>query len=233
MVTDGEIERIAGIRQVSSFYRNFGGEDVVVRPKDLDRPPFKIEVLLNKDGKAVFPPKAPVHEGDLVERVDPRGGVIEYSIDRYEFSKDPFGRGNDHWDAYLIEKRHVNRHFAQPNIVVNGGVNQFAVGDGNALHLTNQTAAFPGVVASLEQIRGGVPRAELSPDQLIEIDDALDDAARIAAESDKPNSVKRALHGVKGVLGDVADSARDGAMSAVKVWAAAAIAVITKQITGL
>ncbi|WP_143736357.1 hypothetical protein [Plantibacter flavus] len=232
MATDSEIERVPGIRDVSGFFENFEGEEVVVRPKDSRRPPFKIEVLFT-DRVAVFSPKAPAQEGDLVERDDPRGGVIEYLIDRYEFNKDPFGDGDDHWSAHLVEKRHVDRRFAQPSIVVNGGVNQFAVGDRNSLRLTNQMAAFPDVVASIEEIRGGIPRDVLAPAQLAEVDDALEDAARVATESDKPHAVKRALHGVNGVLGEVVDSARGGAMSGVKTWAAAATALIINQISGL
>lgn len=233
MVSDEDLVRIPGIREVSSFFRNFGGEDVVIRPANTGAPAFKIEVLLNGDGKAVFPPAAPVHEGDLVERSDPRGGVIEYSVQRYEFSKDPFGHGNDHWNAYLVEKRHVARDFAQPNIVVKGGVNQFAVGDRNSLQMTNQTVAFPEVVASLEEIRRGIPRDALSTDRVEEIDEAIDEAARVAADSDKPRTVKRALHAVNGVLGEVAESVRGGAVGAVKAWATAAMALLLKHLTGL
>lgn len=36
--------------------------------------------------KAIFPPKAAVREGAIVERPDPRGGLIEYVVSRYEFS---------------------------------------------------------------------------------------------------------------------------------------------------
>lgn len=232
MTTGDEVQRIPGIRQVSSFFGNFGGEDVVVRPASADRPVFKIEVLLT-EGKAVFPPTAPAHEGDVVEREDPRGGVIEYLIERYEFSKDPFGTGNDHWNAHLVEERHVARPFAQPSIVVNGGVNQFAVGDGNSLQLTNQSASFPDVLTSLQDIRRSIPSDALSSNQLEEVVDALDDAARIAGESDKPTAVKRALHGVGGVIDEVASSAQGGAKDAIKVWAAAATALILKQISGL
>lgn len=233
MTSDDELRRVPGIRAVSSFYRNFGGEDVVVRPADPDEPAFRIEVLLNSDGKAVFPPSAPAREGDVVEREDPRGGVIEYAIDRYQFSKDPFSHGNDHWDAHLVERRHVARRFAEPHIVVHGGVNQFAVGDGNALQLTNQVANFPTVVSALSEIRNTMPREALGPGELEEIEEALADATAVAHEAEKPSTVKRALHGVNGVIGDLAGSAKSGAADGVKAWAAAATAMLLGHIAGL
>lgn len=232
MSTDHELRREPGIRAVSSFFGHFDGEDVVVRPADPAEPAFTIEVLL-MDGEATFPPAAPVHEGDLVERKDPRGGVIEYTIARYDFSKDPFGHGNDHWKAQLVERRHVARHFAEPHIVVNGGVNQFAVGDGNTLQLTNQTAHYPDVASALSEIRNTIPREALKAGELEEIEEALTDAVTTAREAEKPSAVKRALHGVNGVIGDLAGSAKSGAADSVKAWAAAATAVLLSHIAGL
>ncbi|MBT1584127.1 hypothetical protein [Curtobacterium flaccumfaciens] len=233
MASNDELRRIPGIRAVSSFYSNFGGEDVVVRPSKPGEPAFRIEVLLNSDGKAIFPPAAPVHEGDLVEREDPRGGVIEYTIDQYQFSKDPFSGGNDHWDAHLVENRHVARRFAEPHILIQGGVNQFAVGDGNTLQFVNQAAAFPDVVNALGEIRDSMPRKDLTSDQVAEIDDALKDAAAVAGGAVKPSVLKRALHGVNGVLGDVAHSVKDGGADGVKAWVAAATAMLLSQIASL
>lgn len=232
MSSDDELRREPGIRAVSDFFGHFGGEDVVVRPADTDGTAFTIEVLLT-EGKATFPPAAPVHEGDVVERADPRGGVIEYRIDRYEFSKDPFDRGNDHWVARLVENRHVARRFAEPHIVVHGGVNQFAVGDGNSLKLTNQVAHFPEVVSALSEVRDSIPHEALTAGELEELEEALADATTVAQEADKPSVVKRALHGVNGVVGDVGGAAKDGATSGVKSWAAAATAVLLGQIAGL
>ncbi|MFG6504560.1 hypothetical protein [Microbacterium sp. P05] len=232
MSINDELRREPGIRAVSSFFGHFNGEDVVVRPADPREPAFTIEVLLT-ESKATFPPAAPVHEGDLVERSDPRGGVIEYTINRYEFSKDPFGHGNDHWEAQLVEKRHVARRFAEPHIVVNGGVNQLAVGDGNKLQLINQTAHYPAVVSALSEIRNTMPREGFGAGDLAEIEEALTDATGVAQESDKPSAVKRALHAVNGVIGDLAGSAKSGAADSVKAWAAAATAVILRHIAGL
>lgn len=164
---------------MGSFFGHFDGEDVVVRPADPAEPAFTIEALL-ADGKATFPPATPVHESDLVERKDPRGGVNEYTIDRYEFSRDPFGHGNDRWEAQLIEKRYVARRFTEPHIVVNGGANQFAVGDGNTLQLTNQTAHYPDVVSALREIRNTIPREALNAGELEEIEEALTNAVTAA-----------------------------------------------------
>jgi len=232
MASDDELPRVPGIRAVSSFHANFGGEDVVIRPADPEESAFTIEVLLT-GATATFPPSAPVHEGDVVERNDPRGGVIEYTIDRYEFSKDPFGRGHDHWEAQLVEKRHVARRFAEPHIIVHGGVNQFAVGDGNTLQQINQQANFPAVLSALDELRVTLPREALGSAELEEVEEALSDAATAARDAEKPSAVKRALHGANGVVGDLAESAKSGASDSLKAWVAAATTVLLSQIAGL
>ncbi len=227
-----EVPREPGIRAVSSFFGNFGGEDVVVRPASPERSPFKIEVLLSS-GKAVFPPAAPVHEKDIVERVDPRGGVIEYVISEYEFSKDPFDHGNDHWNATLVEKGRANRPFAQPSIVVHGGTNQIAVGDSNTLQQFNQAITHSKITIALDEIANGIPRDKIPGDQVAAIEDTLSDARQKAEEGAEPGVIKRALYAIRGVLEEISNSAKDGGLDAVKTWSAAAIAIVAKQITGL
>lgn len=232
MAENDEVPRVPGIRAISGFFRNFGGEDVVVRPAGPEGDPFKIEVLL--DGKkAVFPPIAPVHEGDIVERADPRGGVIEYQISRYEFSKDPFGHGNDHWNATLTEKGHASRSFAQPSIVVHGGTNQISVGNANQLQQTNVTSVARHVVAALEEIEKGAPRDQFTADQAEALQDAISDAKKTAATAEKPNAVKRSLYGLRGVVDEIGASAETGAKDAVKAWVAAATTLIITHLTGL
>ena len=231
MSENDEIPRMPGIRAESSFYRNFGGEDVVVRPSTTDREPFKIEVMLDSK-KAIFPPKAAVHEGDIVERADPRGGVIEYVISRYEFSKDPFGHGNDHWNATLIEKGHVSRSFAQPRIIVHGGTNQISVGNSNQLQQTNITAEAREVVAALDAIHESAPRSHLGADQIEALEDAISDAKSIATSGSKSSVLKRSLYGLRGVVDEIAMSAGAGAKDAVKRWSAAATALIIKHLAG-
>lgn len=232
MADDLELPRIPGIRAVSSFYSNFGGEDVVLRPSSPERDPFKIEVMLDRKG-AIFPPSAAVREGDIVEREDPRGGVIEYRISRYEFNKDPFNLGTDHWVATLVEKGRASRSFAQPKIVVHGGTNQISVGNGNQLHQTNVTTEARGVIAALEEIRSSTPREDLSPAQVEEVDEAIEEAKAAASSGQKTSAIKRSLHAVRGVVEDVAESASAGAKDAVKVWSAAATTLIIKHLAGL
>jgi hypothetical protein len=226
-----EVPRIPGIRAISGFYRNFGGEDVVVRPKDPGSDPFKVEVLLNGN-KAVLPPEAPVREGDVMERADPRGGVIEYLISRYEFSRDPFGHGNDHWDATLTEKGHASRSFAQPNIIVHGGSNQISIGDSNHLQQSN-TAVAREVIAALEEIEKSAPTDQLEADQVEALQDALSDAKTTASTAKKPTAVKRSLYGLRGVVDEIGSSAEAGAKDAVKAWVAAATTSIITHLAGL
>ncbi|MGO4435994.1 hypothetical protein AB4Y88_22735, partial [Paenarthrobacter sp. RAF9] len=189
MAENNEVPRLPGIRAISAFFQNFGGEDVVVRPAAREGRSFKIEVLLS-EGKAVFPPAAPVHEGDTVERADPRGGVIEYTISRYEFSKDPFEHGNDHWNATLTEKGHAHRSFAQPNIVVHGGTNQISVGNANQLQQSNFTADAQRLVAALEEIARAAPRDDFTADHAEALDDAISDVKKTVSTTEKPNALK-------------------------------------------
>lgn len=232
MAENDEVPRVPGIRASSRFFQNFSGEDVVIRPATPEGNPFKIEVLLS-DGKAVFPPAAPVHEGDIVERADPRGGVIEYKISRYEFSRDPFEHGNDHWNATLTEKGHASRSSAQPNIIVHGGTNQISVGNANQLQQTNITTGARHVVAALEEIDRAAPRNEFSADQAEALEDAISDAKKTATSSEKPNAIKRSLYGLQGVVDEIGASAKAGTKDAVKAWVAAATALILKHLTGL
>lgn len=233
MATDDHLLRVPGIREVSGFFSSFGGEDVVVRPDDADRDAFRIEVLFPDERTAVFPPSAPVRQGDRLERDDPRGGVIEYSIEKYELLKSPFNDNDDHWNAHLIKDGHVARQFAQPNIVINGGTNQFAVGDRNDLQFTNGTPNFPEVIAALESIRSDTPRDALLANEKRELDDALDDAVRAAQEAENPGAVKRALYGVKGVVSELGDSAHQGSLEGVKKWASVTTAVILSNLNTL
>lgn len=232
MAENDEVPRVPGIRAISEFFRNFDGEDLVVRPATPEGDPFKIEVILNGK-KAVFPPIAPVHEGDIVERADPRGGVIEYQISRYEFSKDPFGHGNDHWNATLTEKGHASRLFAQPSIVVHGGTNQISVGNANRLQQTNVTEVARHVVAALEEIEKCAPRDQLTADQAEALEDAISDAKKTASTTEKPNAVKRSLYGLRGVVDEIGASAEAGTRDAVKAWVAAATTLIITHLSGL
>lgn len=227
-----ELPSVPGIRAVSNFFSNFDGEQVVVRPSAVDQAPFKIEIVLSGQ-RAVFPPLAQVHAGDMVERVDPRGGVIEYVISRHEFSRDPFGHGDDHWNATLTEKGHAPRSFAQPKIIVNGGTNQISVGDANLLHQTNIAEQARELVTALEKIGESAPRDSLNADQIEELEDALDAARTAASSGAKTGAVRRSLHGLRGVVEDITDAGGAGALEAVKVWAAAATTVIIQQIAGL
>ncbi|WP_426724915.1 hypothetical protein [Curtobacterium flaccumfaciens] len=234
MTTDSELPKVAGIHELSRFFRNFDTEEVVVRPATPGASSFRINVLLS-EGKALFPPRAPVHEKDLIERADPRGGVMQYVIQRYLFKKDPFGEDGSHWEASLLEKGHAERNFGSPNIVINGGVNQFAVGNQNTLQQSNSGPAFEDVLAALEVIRRDMPRALLSPEHVAELDEAIEDAARLATEGDveKPNVIKRALYGVQGAITEIGESVVGGSAGAVKVWATAATTALLTQLTGL
>lgn len=232
MVGNNELSRVPGIRAVSSFYDNFEGEDVVIRPVSPDQDPFKIEVLLNS-GKAIFPPAAPVHEGDLVEREDPRGGVIEYAISRFEFNKDPFGDDTDHWDATLTEKGHAARTFAQPKIIIHGGTNQIAVGNSNQLQQSNPTFATRELIAALDEIEKSIPRDAVDADQLEAVEEAIAAVRDAASTATKPTSVKRAIYGVRGIVDEVGSSAKSGVKDGVKVWVASATTLLIKQLIGL
>lgn len=232
MTENNEVLRVPGIRDLSSFYNGFGGEDVVVRPSNPDLNPFKIEVMLDSK-KAIFPPKAAVHEGDIVERADPRGGVIEYVISRYEFNKDPFGDDTDHWQATLAEKGHATRSFAQPRIIVHGGTNQISVGSSNHMQQTNLTAEASELISALDAIRQSLPLGDLGADQVEALEDAILATKETATSDKKPNAIKRSLYGLRGVVDEIATSAGAGALEAVKVWSAAATAVIIKQLAGL
>ncbi|WP_405219014.1 hypothetical protein [Agrococcus sp. Ld7] len=230
-MTGDELERVSGIRDVSSLYRNFDGEDVVIRPASGDRKAFRIEVMLEGD-KAVFPATAPVEEGDLLERNDPRGGVIEYAIARYDFVKAPMSHFEDQWDATLVRKGRVARSFAQPQIVVHGGTNQFSIGDHNKMKQFNG-AGSRELLEALDEAERSIPCDDLSSDQVEAVQDAIADVRSVASSDAKPSTMKRAIYGMSGVVDEVADSSKAGAKDGVKSWAAATTAAILSHVVGL
>jgi hypothetical protein len=229
-VSDASLRREDGIRKISRFFWHFHGEDVVVRPASADREPFTIEVLLSGN-EATFSPQAPVYEGDIVERADPRGGVIEYIVEKYEISKDPFKHGNDHGKGTLRERGHAARAFGATSIVIHGGTNQVSIGHSNAL---TQTVGIPAaeLVGILSQIRSSIPRGELSDDAVREVTEASD-AADEAVREGKPRTVRRALYGLKGVIDEIGQGVEEGAKAGVKTWAAATAATLLAQIANI
>lgn len=217
---------------MSSFYKNFGGEDVVVRPGTSDREPFLIEVLIT-DAETVFPPSAPAREGDTVERQDPRGGVIESVITEYRFRKDPFGNGNDHWAATLVEKGHAARRFGQQNIVVNVDGNQFSFGNDNTLHqTTNYGVSGNELVDALNQLAHTMPRDEMTAEQAADIVEMLDDAREKAANDGDPRALRRALLALRGALAGVTEAATEGVKDSVRTWMAGATTLLVQYLAG-
>lgn len=225
------MERIPGIRDVSGFFSHFGAEDVVLRPATAERAPFQIEVLLNGN-EATFAPSAPVYEGDVVERADPRGGVIEYVVDEYEINRDPFGGGDDHGVARLRERGRASRHFASANVVISGGTNQVAIGDSNRLSQSNRNDAGE-IAAALARVLADIPGEAFTPDEIAELHDAINEATAAESESKPASTVRRTLHAVRGVVEHLAGSAKDGAGDAVKDWSKGGVAAIIALLAGL
>lgn len=219
---------------MSRFFANFGGEEVVVRPTGRDAAAFKIEVLLQSN-KATFPPAADVQEGDIVERVDPRGGVVSYEIKTYDFNKDPFGRGNDHWEAVLVElsRAERQRRAAQlaPSIVVNGGTNQIAVGDQNRLQQQNAKTGAE-LAHLLDQLARSMPKSDLDPNTVAELDDAFCEARAIVEAGASSAKVKRSLYGLRGLVEEVGQSAEAGVGVGIKTWVSATVATLLQQVAG-
>lgn len=227
-----ELARESGIREVSEFFSHFGGEDVVVRPATPEREPFVIEVLIT-DTETTFPPSAPVHEGDIVDREDPRGGVIESVITEYTFRRDPFGNGNDHWAATLTEKGHAARQFGQQNIVVNGDSNQFSFGNANVLNQTNTYGvAGEELVEALDKLESTMPRDEMTADQVAEIAEVLGEARSEAANGADDKTMKRALRALRGAVAELLDSVKEGAKDKVRLWGANVTALVVQYLAG-
>lgn len=78
----------------------------------------------------------------------------------------PFGHGNDHWNATLVEKGCANCPFAQPSIVVQDGMNQIAVGDSNTLQQFNQAITHSQITIALDEIANGIPYDKIPGDQV-------------------------------------------------------------------
>ncbi|GEM_PF-6430543 len=171
---------------MSSLFKNFGGEEVVVRPGTSYRESFVIGVLIT-DAETVFPPSAPAREGDTVEREDPRGGVLEYVITEYTFRKDPFGKGDDHWAATLVEKQHAARKFRQYNFMVSGDGNQFSFGNDNTLHqTTNYGVNGNELVDAFDRLAHTMPRDEMTAEQAADIVEMLDESREKAVDDTDP-----------------------------------------------
>lgn len=224
------MQRVPGIRETSAFFRNFHGEDVIVRSAAANRQDFETEVLLTKN-EVTFAPGAPVYEGDVIERNDPRGGVIEYTVVEYEISKDPFQHGNDHGKATIREKGREARPYGVPSVVIHGGTNQIAIGDHNRLG-QHVSAPVGEVAAALTQILDSLPTQDLDGSQIAEVTEAIAEANAAESQGATPGALKRSLYAVRGVVEEVGTSARAGVSDAVKQWSASSVALILGLLSG-
>jgi hypothetical protein len=207
------------------------GERTVVRSKRR-KDPFEIEAQMI-DGALYVPLECPVYVDDIVERDDPRGGVVEYQVNDVKQHVDPFGHGGDYAEVLVREKGHASRAFGEVNVTIHGGSNQFAVGDSN--HLQQATGAGDSeLIAALNEILQNAPRSALSEAELEELTEAVVAAATTStAPGAKPSATKRSLLAVRGIIQDVSDSAQAGANDGVKSWAKQAVLTLAGQISGL
>lgn len=211
------------------FWRHFKGEAVVVRPKDPSRVAFQIDARISKN-KYSLPIDAAVYSGDMIERRDPRGGVIEFVVDDVEFHPDPFSEGGmatDHLTAIVTERGRESRPFASTHIHISGNSNQVAVGSSDITMLQSKSADAAWV-AALKQILAEAPE-ELDAETRAELEEAVEDAAGLPAEA-SANRKKRALDGVRGVLERIGTSAIQGASSGVFSWASSGTKALIEQI---
>ena len=224
------MERLPGLRALSSFFANFAGEDVVVRPADENRDPFEFEAMITKSKRSV-PITLPIYAGDIVERVDPRGGVLEYEVTTVTPSPDPFGHGNDHAVVLVREKGHAARTYGTTHVHIQGGTNQVAINSDGA-QMSQVWADNPDLIRSLGDLLASVPSELLSTGQIFELREAIEDVEEKARFA-KPGPIKRSLLAVKGIVEELGASAKAGTNDALKVWVKAALATVALHLTGI
>ncbi|TFD46895.1 hypothetical protein E3T55_16085 [Cryobacterium frigoriphilum] len=227
------MERITGLfGGPSRLLGGHRGEDFVVRSQRRVEP-YEIEAQFHKS-QMVVPITTPIYEGDIVERGDPRGGVIEYTVANVELSRDPFGHGNDHAIASLKENGHAERKYGSVyNIHVAGGNNQIAAGANATLNQT-VNAVNDELAAVLRAILADVPRDALSSSELEELEEAIGEAIEVSESgSAKPTAVKRALYSAKGVVEDLGSAIKSGTGDAVRSWATTAVTVLLTKLSGM
>lgn len=211
------------------FWRHFKGEAVVVRPHDPSRGAFQIDARISKNEYSL-PIDAAVYVGDVIERRDPRGGVIEFLVDDVEFHPDPFSDGimaTDHLTAVVTERGRESRPFASTHIHISGNSNQVAVGSSGVTILQSNGADVAWVTA-LKQILAEAP-TELNAETRAELEEAVEEATGLP-DSASANRKKRALDGVRGVLERIGTSAMQGASSGVSTWVSAGTKALIEQI---
>jgi hypothetical protein len=99
------MEKLPSLHDVGSgFWNNFGTQAFVVRSSK--RSDFQIDGLLS-DLELQVPIDTPIYVGDIVEREDPRGGVLEYAVADVKFERDPFGHGDDYSNVILRDTSHL------------------------------------------------------------------------------------------------------------------------------
>lgn len=225
------MEKLPSLHEAGSgFWNNFGTQAFVVRSSK--RSDFEIDGLLS-DLELQVPIDTPIYVGDIVEREDPRGGVLEYAVTDVKFERDPFGDGDDYSNVILRDKGHDDRRYGSTyNFSFNGGNNQVSTGDGASFTQNiNEDAAE--LIKALKGLLAGAPRHALAGEQLEELDDAVEEATeRAMSTSEKPSAVRRSVLAVKGVLEGIATSTQAGANDAVKVWARAGATTLLGFVTG-
>lgn len=209
---------------------HFKGEAIVVRPKDSSRSAFQIDARISKNEYSL-PIDAAVYSGDVIERRDPRGGIIEFVVDDVEFHPDPFSRGaeaTDHLTAVVTERGRESRPFASTHIHISGNSNQVAVGSSDVTMLQSNSADA-GWVAALKLILAEAP-TELDIDTRAELEEAVEDATALPTSA-SANRKKRALDGVRGVLERIGTSTMQGASSGISTWASTGTKALIEQIS--
>ena len=191
------------------------GEDWVVRGSHVE--PFEIEAQMI-DKKIFVPIETPIYTGDIMERADPRGGVIEYEVIEVIHHKVTIMANRDYAEVAVREKGHAARTYGSVHLTVSGGTNQFAINSDSASMSQVSSPEAGHLVDLLSQILFSAP-AEIDGEARQELAEAVEEAKKtLHAKDSKPNAVKRALRAVRGLVEDLGDSIGDGASEGVKAW---------------
>jgi len=215
---------------LESHGRSFPKQDVVIiRGLGTDEEARTTVRAMIQAASGFFNLDCPIFDGDSVEVPDPRGGTRLLYVRKVDIHDTTGASG------LLASMGHIEAHWGtapskrpvtpRTTFNISGGVNQLAW-DNQVVHQSQGVQWPDDLTEVLRKIIEEAPKLKLDKGDLdILLNDA--EAAATSIEAGEPAAARRRwLVAIKGVLGDIASGAAQGAGQGAMAWAQSALGAL-------